>query len=173
VTSLKRNVRSMISDRSRGVLVPLVVLTLQGCLAQTIKIAVTESPSEKAPSSVADTEAVLAVAADVAERFGLAPNPALPTLQQHSETSSVWTHRLLVEYSREPEEETRHGRIVLWVGASKTSSEMVVVIRDLRHGSSTRFTEAVENAVVEALASRFPTDQIHVTREKDLLLGAP
>ncbi len=134
-----------------------MTLLLWGCCQYTIRFTM-------APTGSGDenTQAeVLAGVSAVADRFGLIRDP---DVERASAEHWGYGDRIIGDYSRGSDRETRYATIILWVGIHKETGELTVVIRDLRHGSHTEFTQELEDALLAALSARLPSYNFEVRR---------
>ncbi|MCK6554082.1 hypothetical protein L6Q96_05790 [Candidatus Binatia bacterium] len=111
-----------------------------------------------------DVAAVVATVAEVARSFRFTPSPDLKRLQQQSEDTDYWFYRIVADYRRS-DEGTGYSLIFITVAVQKQTGEVAVQIRDLHNGWQTDFTRGLEEALVQALAARFPSDRIEVKRK--------
>ena len=140
-------------------------LLLMGCFAYTIEVTPQAASGEAGGMDKAQMAEVVAAITDIAHSFGLKEHPDLAFIERHSAESDVYEYRIIADFTRGADAETRYGGVILWVGVHKKTGQLGVVIRDLRHGSHTPFTRDLENTVVSALQAQFPSQVVSVERE--------
>ena len=110
---------------------------------------------------------VLTVVSDTAEAFGLEEDPRLSGpdgLKQRTETSDYWSFQLLARYKR-VDKATAYSRVEVHVSRDKETSEIIVLVIDRDGDSYEVFTEKLEAALLQSLASAIPSRRIVVTRQ--------
>jgi hypothetical protein len=145
-------------------LTALALPALCGCFSYTIFLGMDQAGAEFSNNGGPDVAAVVAIVGDVAQRFQFKPNPDLERLRRHSEEADYWSYRLVADYQRYVAG-TDYGLIYVSVGVHKQTGQVSVQIRDLGHSRQTEFTRELEQALVQALAARFPSARIEVKRK--------